>query len=62
MTLAEAQMEATRRWGRHGAVEIRANDAWWYVVGTKGAAPDRVAYGVGESWEEAFADADGRAS
>ena len=62
MTHQEAQREARRRWGVSGAIEYRgAKPAGKrYVVGTKGGGPDGIAYGVGGSYDEAFANADAR--
>lgn len=56
----EACKKARELWGEASAVEVRQSEppARRYVVGTKGAPPDKTAFGRGGSWEEAFADAE----
>ncbi len=60
MTHQDAQREARRRWGAAGSIEYRGAKppGERYAVGTKGGAPNGIAYGKGASYEEAFADAD----
>lgn len=59
MTYAEALRLAARVWGPAGDAEWRPRgpERARCVVGTKGAPPERAAYRVGPTWEEAFADA-----
>ena len=62
MTHQEAAHEARRRWGSAGSIEYRGAKPMGerYVVGTKGGAPNGIAFGVGGSYDEAFANADAR--
>jgi hypothetical protein len=61
MTEEEALREARRRWGASGAVQSQ-EPTWqtnWYrfAVGQRLGQGFRT-WGQGDSWEEAFADAD----
>ena len=63
MTQEEAHEEACRRWGSDGAVQSQ-EPTWqthWYrcAVGQRLGEGFRV-WGLGDSWEEAFADADSK--
>jgi hypothetical protein len=64
MKLSEAKAEARRRWGSVGyaRVDYDGRGVSRRVVGTIGALPGQTAYGTGDSWEIAFADAERRAS
>lgn len=58
MTNTEAAAKAQELWGNCGVVRvITYRRERTYVVGTIGALPSRIAYGSGNSWDEAFADA-----
>jgi hypothetical protein len=59
MTGPDAADEARRRWGDQSyAIRRRAWDWKRFEVGTLPHTPG--AYGYGDTWEEAFADADER--
>jgi hypothetical protein len=59
MNAGDAARLAEKCWGEHGCAEERhgADRRTRYRVGTKGAPEGSRGYGVGASWEEAFADA-----
>lgn len=57
---AEACKRARELWGAAGRAEERQREPLGrrFVVGTVGALPDKVAFGRGATWEEAFEDAE----